>query len=246
MDLRAVEALVVVLDDDLPVRGDLVHEAHADPELVHLEALEGRDRLGAVRERVDQRTARLPAHVHEHEARVAVDRDVVERVVRAIELLALLHVRRADQLAVQVEGPRVVRADERLARGLRPADVVEELRPAVAAHVVEGAELAGVVPHDEDRLPRDVADDVVAGVRDLLGAADAHPVAPPDLLALVLPDLGARVVGAAERGARRPLELVVAELDLLGLLHVLGLAHAGSFLGRADIVKDRAEVSGSG
>ena len=84
------------------------------------------------------------------------------------------------------------------------------------------------------------------GFGDLLGAADAHPVAPPDLLALVLPDLGARVVGAAERGPRRPLELVVAELDRLGLLHVLGLAHAGSFLGRADIVKDRPSSAAVG
>ena len=226
MHLRTVQALVVVLDHDLPVGLHLVHEAHADAQLVHLEALERGDRLGAVGERRHERALRAAGrHVHEHEPGVVVDRDVVQRVVGPVEVLVFLHVGRADQLSVQVERPRVVRADERLAHALGALDVVEELRAAVAADVVEGAQLAGVVAHDEDRLARDVAHDVVAGVRDLLGAPDADPLAPPDLLALVLPDLGARVVGAAERRTRLPLDLVVADLDL-----VLGLGHGGWFL----------------
>ncbi len=48
MDHRAMEALVVVLDDDLPVGRDLVDDADADAELVHAEAVERRDALDAV------------------------------------------------------------------------------------------------------------------------------------------------------------------------------------------------------
>ena len=210
MDLRAVQALVVVLDDDLPVGLDLVHQTDADPELVHLEALEGRDRLRAVGERLHQRP-RLAGEVHEEEPGVAVDRYTVERVGRPLEELVLLHVRRADQLTVQVVGPRVIRTDERLADVAGPLEIVDELRSAVAADVVEAAQLAGLGPHHEDRLACDVANDVVAGVRDLLGPAGTDPVAPPDPLSLTLVHLPAGVVAAFERGARVPGAAVFAE-----------------------------------
>ncbi len=79
MDDRAVEALVVVLDDDLPVRLDLVDDAHADAELVHPEAIERRHALDAVVQRLEQRP-RLASEAREQESRVRVDREAVERV----------------------------------------------------------------------------------------------------------------------------------------------------------------------
>ena len=84
------------------------------------------------------------------------------------------------------------------------AGLVEQLRPPVGADVVEGARLAGRVAGHDHRLAGDVADEEVAGGRELLVAADADPAAEPDALALVGVDGLARVVGAGERRARRP------------------------------------------
>ena len=63
-------------------------------------------------------------------------------------------------------------------------------------------------------------DDVIAGLRDLFGTTGADPLTEPDALAFLLPHLGARVVGARERGPGLPLDLIVTDLDLL-----LGLGH---------------------
>ena len=58
-----------------------------------------------------------------------------------------IHVRRADQLAVEAVDPRVVRArDARLV-----AASVEQRRAAVNAHVVEGAQSPVVIAQHDDR-----------------------------------------------------------------------------------------------
>ena len=65
-----------------------------------------------------------------------------------------------------------------------------DLDAAVGAHVVEGVELAGVVPRNDDRLAHDVEGHVVAGLLDLLGAGHGEPVLHKDLLLLEREDLG--------------------------------------------------------
>jgi len=98
---------------------------------------------------------------------VLTDRELVQRVAVTLEALVLLHVRGPDEAAVQVVGPPVVRARERLP-GVAPRVVVEELRPPVRAHVVEAVQLPGRVPHEEHRFAGEVLHDEVAGARDLL------------------------------------------------------------------------------
>ena len=92
VDRRAVEALVVVLDDDLPVRRDLVAQPDADPQLVDPVAIEVRDALGALAQCRDERLRRI-GQVDEHEPRVRPDRDRVQRVGLAVEGLVLVDVR---------------------------------------------------------------------------------------------------------------------------------------------------------
>ena len=220
----AVQALVVVLDDDLPVRLDLVHDPHADPELVELEPLEHHQALGALAHLLAQRPRRIAREVHEDEAGERLDVEPVQREARPVEELVLLDVRGADELAVEVVDPAVVRAGERLADVAGRGLVVEELRPAVAADVVEALELAAERVGDEDGLAGEVPDDVVAGLGQLLGAADADPVAPPDLLALLGPHGLAGVLGAGERRTRSPLLFVVPDGGLAD--------HSGCSFGR--------------
>ena len=74
-----MEALVVVLHHDLPVRLDLVDDAHADPELVELEAVEHRQALGPLAHLLESGRG-SPSEVHEDEAREGVDVEAVERV----------------------------------------------------------------------------------------------------------------------------------------------------------------------
>ena len=199
-----MEALVVVLDDDLPVRRHLVAQPHADAQLVDAVAVEDRDALGALLERRQERLRRI-GEVDEHEPGVRPDGDRVERVRLAVEVLVLVDVRRPDEPPVEVERPGVVRALERLADvPAQLAGLVEQLGPAVGAHVVERARLARLVARDDHRLAGDLADQEVARVRELLVAADADPAVEPDPLALVGVDGLARVVGARQRRARRP------------------------------------------
>ena len=216
-----MQALVVVLDHDLPVRGDLVDDADADPQLLHPEPLEHRDALGACLQELHQRPGLAGREVREQEPRMRLDGEGVQRVVGAVEPLVLLDVRRADQAPAQVVGPGVVRADERLPHRTGRGLVVEELRAAVAAHVVEAVQHAVLVANHEHGLAGQVAHDVVAGVRELLGPSDAHPVAEPDPFALILVYGGAGVVGTCQRWAGAPVALVVPDRGLHGHLEVL-------------------------
>ncbi len=215
MDRRAVQAFVVVLDDDLPVGSDVIGDPSTEAQLTHSVPVEIGDRLVAVAQPLVERPW-LVGQAHEQETRVLPHPDAVQRVVRALELLVLVDVRRGEQAAVEVVRPCVVRALERLAEMAARGLVVEQLRAAVGAHVVEGAQLAVAVAHDEDRLADDVADEVVARPGDLLASADAHPAAEEQALALLLVDLGGRVVRAGERRLRPPGMDVANARALLG------------------------------
>src|SRR5213593_3309924 len=78
----------------------------------------------------------------------------------------------------------------------------------MGAHVVERAELAVPIANDEHRFTDDVADQVVAWPRDLLGATDAHPAPEEETLALFFVDAGARVVRAGQGRPGSPACLV--------------------------------------
>src|SRR4029079_4706212 len=102
---RTVQALRVVLEDDLPVRSDLVTHAMANLEPIEVEAHEPRHHR---REPCAERLT-LFAHTREKKTRELSDARRVEWELALVEPLDLLHVRRADETAVGRVGPRVVR-----------------------------------------------------------------------------------------------------------------------------------------
>ena len=145
----------------------------------------------------------------EHEPAPRVDTHGVEGDRHLIVGRRDLHERGAAQRAVEPVGPRVVRAaDECAERAARRAFArVDELRPAVAAHVVERAELAVLTPDDEHRLTGDVDAQEVAGRGDVGFPADGHPLSSEDALPFGLPgplvDVGGAGKGRDERAAHR-------------------------------------------
>src|SRR5262249_22986489 len=149
----------------------------------------GLESLPELTEVVAQRGVVRGIEVDEDEARphVGLDRcQAVVLLVEAEELGLLLHER---ELSVERIAPAVVLADEltagpaRLfAREVGP----DELVAAMAADVVEGADLVVRPPHDDDRGARGVEllREVAAHLRELLHAADVQPGAAENGVAL--------------------------------------------------------------
>jgi hypothetical protein len=135
--------------------------------------------------------------------------DVLQRVVRLLEVRHLVHVRRADQPAVEIVGPRVIRALD--AAGELPGGLVADARAAVAADVVEGADLAGGVARDDDVVAVQLADEVLAGALRLFRSAGVEPHRPEESIELRLQQRRLRVV--ARRQRPRSLGHHVARLD---------------------------------
>src|SRR6266566_7023477 len=108
----------------------------------------------------------------------------------------LVHVRRADERAIECVGPRVVGALDRF--GETPALRLAQPGAAVAAHIIEGAHRAVLTPHDHDALAAHGSDRVVPRLRELGGAADADPASREDALPLFGPDLGCVVVASGQ------------------------------------------------
>src|SRR4029450_123650 len=112
MQVRAVEALVVVLDDQLPVRLDVIDDAVAQTEILHAPRSEFTGKVGELgRERL---WARI--EIEEDVSVPLLRADAVQRVVLTSEVGHLVHVRRANQSAVEVIGPRVIRALDAVAK----------------------------------------------------------------------------------------------------------------------------------
>ena len=136
---RAVQALVVVLDQDLPVGLDLGHRDVADAELAEVEAGERRAATSRWSASALLEGHRVGVEVHEHEALPDGDGDRPQAERVAVDLV-LGDVRRADQAAVEGVRPGVVGALDGALHASR--GLVAEPRAAVPADVVEAAQLA--------------------------------------------------------------------------------------------------------
>ncbi len=192
---RAVVALVVVLDDDLPVGADVVDDPAGGPQVRERVA---RDAPGDPAQLGRQRVPGLHPlgrQVHEQPAAPGVDRDRVQAELGGLEAVRLAEERRVADAAVELVAPRVVRAADdaleaaRRARGVAGGRVVAlvrggQPRAAMAADVVVGADVARAVAHDDDLLAGHVHRQEVARLRELLDPADDDPLGPPDPLAL--------------------------------------------------------------
>src|ERR1041385_8839404 len=71
----------------------------------------------------------------------------------------------------------------------------------MAADVEECTQLAAAIPQNDERLAGDLANDVVAGLRESAHAADAIPVAREDSLGFLAQQLGRRIA-LARHGLR--------------------------------------------
>ena len=192
----AVVALQVVLDDVLPVGGDVVAEPAGEREVGDVGCLLGD--LGAEVTRLQPQRGRRRVEVHEHEPGELLHLYGVEADARRIEVHEVLRVAGGDQRAVEVVGPAVVGAPQRADRTLADEDLV---RP-VLAHVVEGPQFSVAVAHQNDGKSRNRRRDVIAGRCEPLPVAHPLPIPGEDgRLLEVVPALGG--IGLGVQGTRR-------------------------------------------
>ena len=195
---RAVQALVVVLDEDLPVRRELGDGSMARPQLVHPPALVLQRFVGLLFERLAQVRPWL-AEVREDEALPDLHRHRPEAERCPVELV-LADERRPDQPAVVGVAPRVVGALDRALRVAVGLGVAEP-RAAMPADVVEPAQLAVRAADEEQALAPDVDGDEVPRLGRLAAACDVHPLTEEDPLALELEHRLSVVIAAWQGGA---------------------------------------------
>ncbi len=158
MERRAVVALRVVLEDQLPVGRDLVLDPVRDVQRTQIPTAELADersegfleRLG-VRGQIEEDPPLPQGQGHRP-----------QRIVLFAERLDLVHERGAGQLAVERIGPRVVAALNGLRK--RPGRLVDEAGPAVAADVVVRVDVPRVVSEHDDTFRVDVEEEIRAGL----------------------------------------------------------------------------------
>ena len=187
MHTRAVVALRVVLDEDLPVRRHVVRLALGESQWREVKTCKHVNKIVEVREK------RLSLFVEgeEDEAlpRLAAQRHQV--VVAGIESLQIFGVLRLLQLAVGAVDPGVIRADDLLrlaAVGLAVGGPFNKRCAAVAAGVDKGVQLVVFAARDDHLLTSELQQSIGADVWRLLFASDATPLVAEDLLRLPVED----------------------------------------------------------
>src|SRR3954451_14199271 len=181
MHARAVQALAVVLADDLPVGAHLVGTPRRPAQVAHAVALQPRHQVADV-------LARRPGPargVEQDEPADHLAAHAVQGARSAIEVDEAVGVRRAREAAVEAVAPGVVGALQAAHAALGSVD---DAGPAVPAGVVEGVRHSGVVADDEDALAADLARQETPALADLLDVARGDPSAEEQLVELPLKD----------------------------------------------------------
>ena len=205
MDAGAVQALVVVLGDPLPVRLHLVCGVAGPPQLGEAVAVEVLDQLAYVVGGV----GRLAGEIDQHQPADDREADAEQAVARVVEVLDPVHVRGRAQLAVEVVRPGVVGAAQPLAH--LALGLLDELGAAMATYVQEGARGAVLAGDDHDAVRAELADDELARLVDGRDVRGDDPAA-EDLVELPLEDR--RVGERGRREHRRPLNGPLGERDV--------------------------------
>ena len=169
-----MQALVVVLDDDLPVGPDLVDGDLRDPQVCQSDPGQLQRLVLLVGEVLEQGTRLLAREVDEDEPLPDVDVDRPERGRCAVDLVLLDH-RGRHERAVQGVAPRVV-GTAQVGPHLALL-VVADPGPPVSADVVERPDLLVLAAHDQDALVGDLHPHPGAGPGHPLGTPDVDPVA---------------------------------------------------------------------
>src|SRR5262249_50703848 len=149
----------------------------------HAHALERR-RVEEARARADRLAQRRRRRflVHPDEAAPGVDAALDEAQVLLAPQLGRELLGEADVRVRGVERPRPAVEGAADAAPLEAAAARGEAAPAVPAGVLEGAQRAARVAHDEDRVAPDLVLDVVAGLAQSVLAAGDLPHARPEPL----------------------------------------------------------------
>ena len=186
MEARVDAGDVVALDEVVGVV--LPVAVHLELGLAHLG--EGLDRivfhrLRQAAEGVDQRR-RARIEVREHQSAPGLDPDRHQAVVFLPEPVRLAEIRRALQVAGGIEHPAVIAAAQHAAMAV---PVVQQLRGAMRAHVVEAAQAAVAIADYKEPIARYFGCGVVAGVGQVARRTDQLPFAREDLAAFRLVDV---------------------------------------------------------
>ena len=171
-------ALRVVLEDQLPVRPHIVIDPSGRAQLRQIPMSEF---AGQRRKDFFQRR-RLIRQTDEDETLPRAPGSPVQRVIRLIESRNLIHVRRADEAAIEPISPGMIRT---LNRRRVSACLFAQPRPAMPADIVKAAHLRCLIPHDDQTLPRHFLDKIVARLGDLTLMPDTDPL-PRERSSLVL------------------------------------------------------------
>ena len=175
---RAVVALEVVLDGDLPVALELVLAPVAEAERAEVHPRGVDVRRGRAERLLERRS--LGGRVDEDERAPGLDGELEQADPVLVEAGLPVCTRRRPQFSVEVVCPRVIVA----LQGLPPAATLEENRPAVAADVEERAQLL-VPPADDDHGDfADAAREELPRLGDVLGGTGVLPGMSEDPLLL--------------------------------------------------------------
>ena len=201
---RAVVAFVEIFDDDLPVRREVVSVPPNHPHLREFDprALENR------RQFANQiaKWSGVRSGVDENQRPPRFYRKRCERERFPGERALLILARRRAERAVEVVGPAVIVALQRLAIA---GAFEHDLAPAMTAYVGERADRAARITNDHDRQIAQIRREEIADATDLRGMSDVLPRAMKDSFLLSLkdgvidvPSRGQRIA-ALERGRER-------------------------------------------
>ncbi|MNN18361.1 hypothetical protein D3C81_1315680 [compost metagenome] len=137
-------------------------------------------------------------HIDEDEACVFFDAQLHQGRVLFVEVHHVVAVARVGQLAVELEGPGVVRAGDDV---LGLAAAAEQLVATVRADVVERAQHAVAAAYHDDALANHFAGDVGVVVCHFAAVADTDPAACENAFFLVFEhrSLGVETGGDSER-----------------------------------------------
>ena len=193
MNRGAVQALIVILQDQLPVCLHVVLDPADRPQQRQVVARE------ASRERREPLCGgrRLGIEIYKQESFPLGERDGVEWIRLLVEPFHLVHVRRADQAAVECVRPGVIRALDRFGQPARGR--FAQPRAAMAADVVVGAPLSRLVAQHDDAFAGDLNEEVIARRRERGVPADADPMPAEDSLLLFHEHVRRRVIGSRKR-----------------------------------------------
>ena len=198
-------AFVEIFDDDFPVRREVVSVPPQHPHLREIDprALENR------RQFADQiaKWSGGRIRVDENQRSPRFNRERCERERFLGERALLILARRRAERAVEVVGPSVIVALQRLAIA---GAFEHDLAPAMTAYVGERANRAARIANDHDRQIAQIRREEIADATDLRGMSDVLPCAMKDSFLLSLkhavidvPSRGQRIAAfkrARERG----------------------------------------------